>query len=709
MNDTIYRGMRVLVYVALGKTAYSNSSEYLELKKHFRYPGEVLERMEQYGYSSNDDYISAMEVVLWMKETLSAKQMEEMFVGTQLEDFVKRTKEKAGDNLYLLYELYLYEKSSGEQILTAVSKTPLETTAGFLDWMTSDRLFGAADYSLAKDIVLSMDKELKTLNRLDAVKDADLFIHLIKFAFRLVCHDSMFKSDEDYKRLGLTGLLVALKDLYSEPVGRSSKKVLEQMGFSEMDILNLNCGIWLIKDQKPYCCNSEIKWWRLKKRWLQSLFVQKEEITINPVIEKMMEMEMPRKIDGENLTREFYLEGFSAEIPDIQNSYLLFDLLTRRLDESGYASDNSMNNVFKWKCICKNHDLSVMGDVLWLKGLLAYLNPQGISFNRNISIGADRNKQIYAEVIKNCENLEEKQEILKEIFQKDVKEFIYQNPVFFRTEFLDPLFISGFLDLDKYYKENSNATAGYLKNMEYPFQLAFLQKFCEDRNWQFTTGEAEFLKTAVKDSWMVSLAYSNKSTDTCFQRFSSEEKKLLLGLVCELCVCISHICRLDLLMAGLIANTETRLILGEEISQEWYRILKQRDFGYQDSLDRDFLSAEAYQKIQKQKEEQKEKERQDREAREVEIRKASLEVELQGLTIKEAAKVFAGKVPSFVFLDRERTLALLEVYKEHFEDKEIFTDKKVICKLMKFFLDCYENNYITKPVLMDKLGLLKEE
>ena len=93
MNDTIYRGMRDLVYVALGKTAYSNSSEYLELKKHFRYPGEVLERMEQYGYSSNDDYISAMEVVLWMKETLSAKQMEEMFVGTQLEDFVKRTKE----------------------------------------------------------------------------------------------------------------------------------------------------------------------------------------------------------------------------------------------------------------------------------------------------------------------------------------------------------------------------------------------------------------------------------------------------------------------------------------------------------------------------------------------------------------------------------------------------------------------------------------
>lgn len=613
----------------------------------------------------------------------------------------RKYKPENKDNLYLLYELYLYEKSSREQILTSVSKTPLETTAGFLDWMTSNRLFLTVDYSLAKDIVLHMDGELKALNRFDAVKDADLFIHLIKFAFRLVCHtgDSRFKSDEDYKRLGLTGPLIALKSLYAEPVRKSSQKVLEQMGFSEMDILNLNCGIWLIKDQKPYCCNSEIKWWRLKKRWFQSLFVQKEEITIKPVIEKMMEKEMPRKIDGEDLTREFYLEGFSAEIPDTQNSYLLFDLLTRRSD----------NNVFKWKYICKNHDLSVMGDAPWLKGLLEYLNPREISFNRYVSTGADRNKQIYATVIKNCENLEEKQEVFKEIFQKDVKEFIYQNSGFFEAKFLDSLFISDFLDMDRYYKENSCDAAKYLRNMEYPFQLAFLQRFCEDRNWQFTSEEAEFLKTAVKDSWMVSLAYANKSTDTCFQRFSTEEKKLLLGLVCELCVRIPYICRLDLLMAGLIANTETRFILGEETAQEWYRILKQRDFVYQDALDRDFLSEEAYQKIQKQKEEQKEKERREQEAKEVEVQKASLEAKFHGLSANEAIEIYAGAVPTFVFSRREQTLASLEVYKEQFDHKKILTNKKVICKLMKFFLDCYENNYITKPVLMDKLGLLKEE
>lgn len=257
--------------------------------------------------------------------------------------------------------------------------------------------------------------------------------------------------------------------------------------------------------------------------------------------------------------------------------------------------------------------------------------------------------------------------------------------------------------------ENSNAAAGYLKNMDYPFQLAFLQKFCEDRNWQFTSDESAFLKKATTGGWVISLAYSNKPAYTCFQRFSSEEKKLLLGLMCELCVRIPSICRLDLLMAGLIVNTETRLILGEEISQEWYRILKQRDFVYQDALDRDFLSEEAYQKIQKQKEEQKEKERREQEAKEVEAQKASLEAKFHGLSANEAIEIYAGAVPTFVFSRREQTLASLEVYKEQFDHKKILTNKKVICKLMKFFLDCYENNYITKPVLMDKLGLLKEE
>lgn len=713
MNETICRGMRDFVYVSLGKTAYKNNPEYLELKKNFSSPGEVLERMEQYGYSSYDDYISAMEVVLWVEEAFSAEQIKMLFEGTQLEDFVKRAKEKAENNLYLLYELYLYEKGSRKEILENISTASLETIAEFLDWMTSNRLFGAADYLLAKDIVVSIEGELKTLNKKVVVKDADLFIHLIKFAYRLVWYtgEDNFKSDAVYKRMGLTRLLIALKDLYSGPLGNSSQKVLDLMGFSEMDILNLNCGIWLIKGQSSYSSNADTKWWRLKKRWFQSLFTQKDEITIRPILEKMMDMKMPRRIDGEDLAREFYLESFSEEIPNVQNSYLLFDLSTRQVNEIGYSSFKSTDKVQRWKYICENHKLSVMDDenVQWLRGLMIYLNPQEISFDKNVSVGADRNQRIYAEVINDCTNLDEKEKLLTEIFQKDAKEFIYQHPEFFTVEFLNPLFISGSLKLDDYYKENSNAAAEYLRDMEYPFQLKFLQKFCKDRNWIFSAKETAFLRHSVTESWVIRMAYPNKSTDTYFQYFSMEEKKLLLELMCKLCVHIPSICRDDLLMAGFITNAETRFILGEEISQEWYRILKEGGFGYLDSLERDFFSEDAYKKILKMQKEQKQKEEQSKEAKEVEEEKSSLEAKLLGFPTKEALEVFADSVPTSVSSQRKRALVSLEVYKEQFEDKEILADKKVICKLMKFFLDCYENNYISKKVLMNKLEFLEEE
>ena len=105
MNETICRGMKDFVYVSLGKTAYRNNPEYLELKKNFSSPGEVIERMEQYGYSSREDYISAMEVVLWMEEAFSAEQIEMLFEGTQLEDFVKKVKEKAGEEVSVKVEI----------------------------------------------------------------------------------------------------------------------------------------------------------------------------------------------------------------------------------------------------------------------------------------------------------------------------------------------------------------------------------------------------------------------------------------------------------------------------------------------------------------------------------------------------------------------------------------------------------------------------
>ena len=54
----LYEGIIGLSKVMTGHKC--NSPEYLEVKKDFRYPGELLERMEEKGYSSINDYISVM-------------------------------------------------------------------------------------------------------------------------------------------------------------------------------------------------------------------------------------------------------------------------------------------------------------------------------------------------------------------------------------------------------------------------------------------------------------------------------------------------------------------------------------------------------------------------------------------------------------------------------------------------------------------------
>lgn len=46
-----------------------------------------------------------------------------------------------------------------------------------------------------------------------------------------------------------------------------------------MDILNLNMGIWYVYERTTELyVSSEIKWWRLAKRWFQSLFLQDKEV-----------------------------------------------------------------------------------------------------------------------------------------------------------------------------------------------------------------------------------------------------------------------------------------------------------------------------------------------------------------------------------------------------------------------------------------------
>lgn len=44
----VYEGLQSLIRVAMGDSVSNDT--YFEFKKYFRYPGELLERMEQYEY-----------------------------------------------------------------------------------------------------------------------------------------------------------------------------------------------------------------------------------------------------------------------------------------------------------------------------------------------------------------------------------------------------------------------------------------------------------------------------------------------------------------------------------------------------------------------------------------------------------------------------------------------------------------------------------
>ena len=141
----VYEGLQSLIRVAMGDSVSNDT--YFEFKKYFRYPGELLERMEQYGYGSADDYLSAIAALRWAKNR--KLDISEMCVGTQLEDFLKKAKEKGKEenDLLLLYSVICYENDATEitgddlaTLLDAAKENTQESVVYFLKKILDDRI-----------------------------------------------------------------------------------------------------------------------------------------------------------------------------------------------------------------------------------------------------------------------------------------------------------------------------------------------------------------------------------------------------------------------------------------------------------------------------------------------------------------------------------------------------------------------------------------
>ena len=364
----VYEGLQSLIRVAMGDSVSNDT--YFEFKKYFRYPGELLERMEQYGYGSADDYLSAIAALRWAKNR--KLDISEMCVGTQLEDFLKKAEEKGKEenDLLLLYSVICYENDATEitgddlaTLLDAAKENTQESVVYFLKKILDDRIHhwnlqGYVDKFLlaSKILVLKMDS-ISSLAQEDVCECADFFMDLMEVSYALKHISEQFSLSIKENMGAASDIILVFSDLYKEPVKKSYEKKLLEAGFSNMDILNLNMGIWYVYERTTELyVSSEIKWWRLAKRWFQSLFLQDKEVPFDGNrLMNLFDKKMPIKIDGEDLAPKFLLAGFAHGIPCVNNSYLLFYILT--MYGSYRHSSERVNQLSLWESICTNHPL----------------------------------------------------------------------------------------------------------------------------------------------------------------------------------------------------------------------------------------------------------------------------------------------------------------------------------------------------------------
>lgn len=680
-EDTkLYKGIIGLVKTAAGMNC--EYGDYQDIKQYFRYPGELLERMEEQGFTSISDYISVMKGL----SRIGKYHTDGIFIGSQLEDFLKRAKEKAvkEHNLILLYQVLVFSyldpepaTLTGEDIsllLTSAKESNLEDLFEFLSLFFEEERARywkenkAAETRLIQKILTVKREEIIGISKIPVLEHDTFYMSVISFFRNLkisILRDCMETNFEETFGKDIGQMILVFSALYEEPVKGKNEKFLKNLGYTDMDILNLNAGIWFLNDEPTYLQKlSDIKWWRLLKKWFQEMFHQETEIPFADSLktfarEYFDSKKMPQKIDGENIIREFLLKGFQPGVPNVRNSYLLFDLLTMKVGGNyRYDAYNTQNQVPRWDELNGTYKLSVnrKEEEEWLRGLVQYLYPEGIKKESNygsaLPVLPKRLVQIYAHILRayiaDQKKLEEKASVLNDIFDQDIKEFLYQQASYFTPEQMHPLFESGYLDFSEFMRINKKYSKEHLKRMDKPYLLTFLKTFCESRNWIFTDNEANFLENSFKDSWVIGLAYYKKQTVNYLSVFSEEEQEMLLGLMCELITRIPDICDLDDFMAGIISSTETRKILGAELSEQWYQFLEARSYKAMNSLRQDYLPEEVYAAFVQKKEKLEAEKKKIKEQEKLKKAKAALNDELNEISDAERLNILFKKMPSYV-------------------------------------------------------------
>lgn len=697
MKTIIYDGILELAKKVNGEKndLYSHAA-YRDFREQFRYPGEVLEQMENKGYGTLDDYISAMGAVIKILE-YNMEDLPGMYNTTQIGDFLVRAKKIAIDNnsLFLAYQLMGYSDND-EIFWKVVEKSTLEEIFSFL----RELRIGIGCHTL-----LGSDWNIfiSDLDRMFQTKENEI-AHLSEYSvsenepfYRMLENECSYFLDcygkNEIKKYPWKDFVLTFAVLYTTVVKSTQEKYLRSLGFSHFDTTYLSTGIWSGEEHSEFYKKSPVRWSNAFRLWFEEYFAQEQDLS-EKVILSYQNFSMPRKIDGISKKGEFLLDGMKNST-SCRGAWHHTDLLLH------FYLMNRKDLTYFWNDLQTGYDLSLENDdnIEKVKEFIHFCNQYE-------SLLDDKKQGFYILLDTILEDnlssgmkvFRERESLVEEMFSVNAKSYLLDHQNTFSYEQWNILISDDYITIQELYEAFPYWTIGYIKPLDTPEKRLFFKNFCEDRNWLFTETDVERLQSLFNHSWLPGIAFYEKSLG--IPDMPVEELRELIDYACELFFRIPYICNLEHFIAGCITEPTIKAALGTEICDSWYQLLLDRGYQTIEAVQKEYLSKEAYEEILRRKKQLEEEKKLRMEQESVKKQTAEWIEELQ-LMQKTVDKFILIKnhFPSFFYYGtRVQAMACLELLKQ-VPDGGVLKEE-LVEPYYSFFVQCYVNELITKEQML---------
>ena len=203
---------------------YQNVENVVPDKYRVRYFGELLERFEE-RIGNNIKDIRALALALaYCSEII----VDEMFVGNQKIDFIRKVQALAEEDLYLKGALFLLDEKQARQIFQSIADTEYNNTEDLLFALSlfEDYAFGFEHF---KPQLLKLFGAERTVS---VFQNAGLYIWFLKQSETLIRQSRK-------KDMRLCKALLQVRESFIKPE-TSAYKILQEQGYSHEEILYLN-------------------------------------------------------------------------------------------------------------------------------------------------------------------------------------------------------------------------------------------------------------------------------------------------------------------------------------------------------------------------------------------------------------------------------------------------------------------------------------